>query len=349
MDHAHIRAYFLAIVTTLLTVLAVVMLRPFLVTIGLAAVFAVILTPLHRTLQRTKLPETPAALLSVFIGILVSGLIVSFVGVQLFREAHSLYNAVSQPGSVEHTQSAITAFGNSVNPTFPGAGAYFASIAANISVYAQEALGWSFGQVGSVVTTTLNFLLQLFAFVMTLYYLLREGPRLKKAAENYSPLTKEETSALISRLILTISSVVRGTLFVSVILGVFTTIGFFVFGIPNSTLWGTVTVIASLIPSIGAGLIFVPGVLYLAYLGHMGAAIGLAIYAAVGVTSIDYLLRPYLMGGKAQIHPLLILLSVFGGLLFFGPAGLFLGPLVISLLLGLLFIYAPTGDSVSES
>ncbi|MDB4992530.1 MAG: hypothetical protein JWL75_775 [Parcubacteria group bacterium] len=341
MDHAHIRAYFLAIVTTLLTVLVVVMLRPFLVTIGLAAVFAVILTPLHKALQRIKLPQTLAALLSVLIGIVVLGLILSFVGVQLFREAHSLYIVVSQPGSVEHTKNAITSFGTSLNPTFPGAAAYFASIAGNISVYAQQALGWSFGQVGSVVTTTLDFLLQLFAFIMTLYYLLREGPRLRRAVEQYSPLTIGETSALISRLILTISSVVRGTLFVSVILGVFTTLAFLIFGIPNSTLWGTVAVIASLIPSIGAGLVFVPGVIYLAYLGHTGAAIGLAIFGTLGVMGIDYLLRPYLMGGKSQIHPLLILLSVFGGLLFFGPAGLFLGPLVISLLLGLLSIYAP--------
>jgi predicted PurR-regulated permease PerM len=345
MDHAHIRAYFLAIVTTLLTILTVYMLRPFLVTVGLAAVFAVILTPLHRSLQRAKLPETLAALITLFIGVLCLALIASFVGVQLFKEAHSVYAALSQPGSIGQAQTTISKFGYSLNPTFPGAGSYFESIAANLSVYAQEALGWSFGQVGSVLSTTLGFLLQFFTFVMTLYYLLREGPRLKIATERYSPLTKDETATLISRLILTISSVVRGTLFVSVILGVFTTIGFFIFGIPNSTLWGTVAVIASLIPSIGAGLVFLPGILYLAYIGHMGAAIGLAIYGGIGVSFIDYGLRPYLMGSTSQIHPLLILLSVVGGLLFFGPAGLFLGPLVVSLLLGLLSIYNPSSRS----
>jgi predicted PurR-regulated permease PerM len=345
MDHAHIRAYFLAIVTTLLTILTVYMLRPFLVTVGLAAVFAVVLTPLHKALQRAKLPETPAAMISLLIGVICLGLVMSFAGVQLFKEAHSVYANLSQPGSVEQTQASISKFGYSLNPTFPGAGAYFDSIAANLSVYAQQILTWTFGQVGSVLSTTLGFILQFFAFIMTLYYLLREGPRLKVAMERYLPLTKEETNSLIARLIFTISSVVRGTLFVSVIFGVFTTLGFFVFGIPNSTLWGTVAVIASLIPSIGAGLVFVPGVLYLAFIGHMPQAIGLAIYALIGVNVIDYVVRPYLMGGSSQIHPLLILLSVFGGLLFFGPAGLFLGPLVISLLLGLLSIYNPSSRS----
>ena len=112
----------------------------------------------------------------------------------------------------------------------------------------------------------------------------------------------------------------------------------------NGILWGTVTVFAALIPSIGSGFVTVPGAIYLLATGHIGNGIGLAIWGLLFIGLVDNVLRPYLLAGRASIHPLLILLSVLGGLALFGPGGLFLGPLIISLLLGLLSIYAPERD-----
>lgn len=341
MDHSHIRAYFLAIVTTLLTVLVVYMLRPFLVTIGLAAVFAVIFTPLHKRLQRAKLPEVPAALLSLLIGMLCFVIPLALLSVQLFKEAQNVYAVVSQPGTITQAQAAVTSLGHSIDKTIPGAAAYLDSVSANLGTYARTALGWGLNHASAVLSGTFSFALQLFVFLMTLYYLLKEGPRVRVALERFSPLSNVETLSLINRLKHTINSVVRGTLLVALIQGILTTIGFFIFGVPNPVLWGTITIFSSLIPTVGTALVFVPAVLYLFFVGHVGACIGLALFALLGVGTVDNFLRPYLMSGKASIHPLLILLAVLSGVAFFGAGGLFLGPLVISLLLGLLSIYAP--------
>lgn len=347
MDHTHIRAYFLAIVTTLLTVLTVYMLRPFLITVGLAAVFAVIFTPLHGKFMRARLPESLAALLTLVIGILLVAVPVSFLSVQLFKEAQSVYTAISEPGRIAQTQVAISTIGQSLNATIPGASSYIDSVVANIGAYAKQGLGWSLSHAGAVFSGTLSFLLQFFVFMMTLYYFLKEGPRLKKTIERFSPLSPAETTALSARLTLTINSVVRGTLVIAIIQGALTAVGFLIFGISNAVLWGTVAIIGALIPSLGTAIVFVPAVLYLLAISHTGGAIGLAIFGLFGVGVVDNFLRPYLVGGKASIHPLLILLSVLGGLAFFGPGGLFLGPLVISLLIGLLSLYTPSNGKAS--
>lgn len=344
MDHTHIRAYFLAIVTTLLAVLTVYMLRPFLVTVGLAAVFAVIFLPLHRRLAK-RVPRGLAAFATLLVAVICFAVPLTFLGIQFFREAQNVYELLSQPGSIEHAQQALVALGQRLDPAIPGAAAHIATLSANLGAYAHQGLNLSFGYAGSFVTGTFAFILQLFVFLMTFYYFLKEGSWLKKAIERFSPLTVSETNDLFDRLSRTISSVVRGTLLVALVQGALTTIGFAIFSIPNSVLWGTAAVFASMIPAIGVAAVFVPAVLLLLFTGHTGAGIGLALFGTLVVGTIDNFLRPYLMSSRASIHPLLILLSVLGGVAFFGFAGLFLGPLVISLFLGLLSIYAPAGRS----
>jgi len=346
MDHAHIRAYFLAIVTTLLTVLAVYMLRPFLVTVGLAAVFAVIFAPLNKSLIRARFPKALAALATLIIGVVCVAVPLSFLGVQLFHEAQDVYTSVSEPGSAARLQHAITSIGHSLDSSVPGSQPYFQSLSDNLTTYVRQSLSWGLNHAGVIFSGTLSFLLQAFVFLMTLYYFLKEGSRLGDAIGRFSPLAPAETEALTARLKQTIDSVVKGSLFIALIQGALTAVGFLIFGIPNSVLWGSVAVIGALIPSVGTALVMVPGVLYLLFVGHTGSAIGLALYGFIGVGTVDNFLRPYLVGGKASIHPLLVLLSVLGGVAFFGAGGLFLGPLIISLLLGLLSIYTPSRPQI---
>lgn len=349
MDHPHIRAYFLAIVTTILAVLVVYMFRPFLVTLGLAGIFAVTFAPLTNSLRRAGLSETLASLATLLIAVIVVAVPLSFLSVQLFREAENVYVTLSQPGTVSQAQAGLTAAGYSLDSTFPGAGAYIANLSQNLGAYARQGLSYTLGHAGALFAGTFSFLLQLFVFMMTLYYLLKERLRIVDAVKRFSPLTKPESEALTARLIRTITSVVRGTLVIALIQGTLTAIGFALFGVPNSVLWGTVAVVGALIPSVGTALVFIPAVLYLFFIDHVGAAIGLALFGMLGVGIADNILRPILVGSKAAIHPLIVLLSVLGGLTFFGPGGLFLGPLVVSLLLGLLSIYTPQRSTASTS
>ena len=176
--------------------------------------------------------------------------------------------------------------------------------------------------------------------LFALFYLLRDGNRLKKSLMNISPLADNYDEIIFSKLRRAIRSVVVGSLTVSVIQGVLTGIGFYIFGIPNPALWGSFAVIAALIPGIGTSLIIVPGVLYLFFTGLHLHALGLLIFGVVAVGLIDNYLGPILVNRGVNIHPFIILLSVMGGLIFFGPIGFIAGPLIVALLFALLEVYS---------
>ncbi len=108
---------------------------------------------------------------------------------------------------------------------------------------------------------------------------------------------------------------------------------------PNALFWGTVMVFASVVPMVGTALVWLPGGLYLLLLGHTWGALGMMVWCALAGLVCDNLLRPRLIGGQANLHPLLTFFSVLGGLSLFGMAGLILGPLILAVLLSLLNIY----------
>ena len=184
-----------------------------------------------------------------------------------------------------------------------------------------------------------SFFLSLFIFFIALYYLLRDGVSLKNLIISYSPLRDSYDETVFDKLELAVNSVVRGNLTIACIQGVLSGLGFWLFGVPNAVLWGAVTAIAALVPGLGTALIFTPLIIYLFLTGHSAAAAGLAMWGALAVGFIDNMLGPRLIGQGIKLHPLLVLLSVLGGITFFGPIGIFMGPLALSLLFAFLTIY----------
>jgi predicted PurR-regulated permease PerM len=116
---------------------------------------------------------------------------------------------------------------------------------------------------------------------------------------------------------------------------------FMIFGVPNPVLWGVLGAIAALIPGIGTALVLLPAAAYLLFaVGDAAGALGLFVWWVSAVLLIDNMLGPHLVGRGAQLHPLVVLLSVLGGVAFFGPAGIFFGPLCISFLFAVLSVYS---------
>lgn len=350
MNHAAIRPYFFAAFIVLVAVLTFLLLRPFLVTVALAAVFSVILHPLFGRLKRTlRLPPGGTALVTILISVVVLALPLSFIVTRLFIETQNLYETLSQPGSLAQLEAGIANAARTIDGWLPGSGLQLATLAQDLDAYARQASGWAFGQAANVFSGTLRFVLLTVIFLMTLYYLLKDGPKLRKTIVRLSPLAPAETTLLMERLSRTVTSVVRGNLTIALIQGVLVATGFTIFGIPSGVLWGTIAAFGALVPGIGTSIVVIPGILYLLFTGATGPAIGLAVWSAVIVGLVDNMLSPKLIGGRASIHPLLILLSVLGGIAFFGPEGVFLGPLAISLLIGLLSIYSPASDDTAHA
>lgn len=341
MQTEQVRPYFLIIAIFGVLALATVVFWPFLKPLALAAVFAVVLQGLYKRTDRLfgNLPSV-AALVTVIVAVVVILLPLSLVGALVGEQARDLYVSL-ETGSGRSTLAGVLHQADEmVSRIAPSLGGFSNDISASIDGYAKDSLQWIAGHAGDIFSGVSKLLLSFFIFFIALYYLLKDGTRVRRLLVELSPLRDQEDERVLNRLELAVNSVIKGNLVIALVQGVLTTIGFTLFGVPNAVLWGTVAAVAALIPGIGTGLVFIPAVAFLLLTGATVSALGLLVWGALGVGLIDNLLGPKLVGRGMQLHPLLVLLSVLGGLIYFGPAGIFLGPLTVSLLLALLSIYA---------
>lgn len=342
MTHAEkVRPYFLALVLVCMSVLTIVIFAPFLKPLALAGVFAVVLQGLYKKVLRLfRGWPSFAAFLTVLASIILILLPLSLIGVLVGDQAKSLYTSLEG----ESGRTAITQLISRVDETFgttiPGLSEAVHGMSTDMNAYVMEALQWVTGNAGTIFSSASRLLLAFFIFFIALYYLLRDGKRVREVLIELSPLNDREDMKVLDRLELAINSVIKGNLVIALVQGVLTTLGFLLFGVPNAVLWGMVASIAALIPGVGTFIVVAPAVAYLVFMSAGPQAIGLAVWGVAGVGLIDNFLGPKLVGHGMQLHPLLVLLSVLGGLMYYGPTGIFLGPLSLSLLFALLSIYA---------
>lgn len=332
--------YFLIALVAVSSVLAFFIFRPFLIAVVLAVVFAVVLQPLYRAML-SRMSGSPglAAFATMALSMVCIVVPLTFITVQIAGETQDLYGSLSSGGG-ETYLGTVFRYVNDVTAQYaPSLALSSADLSASVDQYMKDGLAWLIQNLGGAFGSTARVLLDFFIFLVALYYFLRDGARLKREVISVSPLRDADDDIVFSRLERAINSVIRGSLTIAVIQGILTGIGFTFFGVPNSVLWGVVAALSALIPGIGTSLVLIPGVAYLFIMGALTPAVGLLIWSVLAVGLIDNFLGPRLMGKGTQLHPLIVLLSVFGGLAFFGAAGIFLGPLCTSLLFALLSIY----------
>ncbi len=306
---------------------------PYLTPLFLAGVFAILFSPIHRFLLKKLNGNEGAAALSTVLVVLVLVLIpLIFLGMLMFQEVLSTLSKGS--ALFAGADRFITTIGSYVQrfvPTF--------EIHANIYTYLEALLRWVASNLNTFFTGILSFTFQIFIINIAMFFLYRDGKQLRAFALKWSPLNDEYDESIIAKVETAVSSVVRGALTTAIVQGVMLGIGFAIFGVPNPVLWGVVGTIAALLPLVGTGLITMPTAAWLLLTGHIGAGIGLIIWGLVCVGLIDNVLNPYLMKRGMNVHPFLILLSVFGGLAYFGPVGFLAGPVVIAFFFTLLEVY----------
>jgi predicted PurR-regulated permease PerM len=332
-------------------VVTFLVLKPFLAPLFLASVCAVILQPLYKKiLLITNKREALSSFITVFISATIALIPSMFLGAQVARESVQLYTSLSLLDGKENTiLLLIQHAGDFFENLIPGTGSFFTSFSNNLDEYVKQCLMWFIDHLGAGLSGISFLLVYILVFLISLYYFLVDGPRLLNWILTLSPLDKKDDALIVRNLKDAVHSVIEGSLFVAFLHGILmTVVGFTIFGVPNSILWGSITIITALIPGIGASIVQVPGIIYLFVTGHNMAALGLTLWGAMVAMFIDNFLRPKLIGRKLAIPPLLILLSVLGGILFFGPIGVFLGPLTMSLLFAFLTVYSSLTISHKE-
>lgn len=324
--------YFLLSLLILVLVLAVFIFLPYLSAVLLAAVFAVVMRPVYRRLTKWFGGlESAAALLTVFLVLTIVFTPLMVLGMQIFQEATDLYLALLGDGP--GLGGAFSRLESYFQNLLPG-------ISLNLAEHLRQFISWLLQNVAVVFTGLARVFITLFLGLIGLYYLLKDGEKLGSRLAALLPLSPKYSQLIWERLETMVNSVVRGTLLVAVIQGILAGVGFGIFGVPNPAFWGSVTVLAALIPTLGTTLVILPAAAYLYFASGLAPAAGLLIWGALAVGLIDNFLSPQLIRRGTRIHPFLVLLSVLGGISLAGPIGFLAGPLVLSILFALLDIYS---------
>lgn len=191
--------------------------------------------------------------------------------------------------------------------------------------------GWLSGAGASLVRGSI---LQVTEFVLAFYllfYFLRDRASALRAIEDWLPLTHAEAGRLFARVVDTVHATVYGTVAVAAIQGALGGLMFWFLGLAAPLLWGVVMALLSVVPVLGAFVVWVPAAILLALAGDWISAVILAAWGALVVGSIDNVLRPIFVGNRLKLHTVPAFIAMLGGVLWFGAPGFILGPLAVTI------------------
>ncbi|MCR4280703.1 MAG: AI-2E family transporter [Candidatus Komeilibacteria bacterium] len=332
MDRKRIEMVFFFILLAAISVLVFLVLLPFIQPLVLAAILAAAFFPFHKKLtgwlgNRPSLSAIIIILLTVII-ILVP---LFFLGLRIFDESKDLYQSI-RTSDISIVTSISERINEPLQNTVPG-------YEFNLQEYLANGVRWLGNNFGTLVSSTATVLIDMVLVIFALFFLLRDGQKLRKSIIELSPLSDKYDRNIFETLGRTVKAVLGGAILVALIQGVLSGAGLAVFGVPNPAVWGTLAAFAALIPPFYTSVVMLPAVIYLFVTANILQAVGLLIWSIILVGLIDNFLGPYLYGKGAKMSPLWVLFSVLGGLLFFGPLGFIFGPLVLSLFFSLVDIY----------
>ncbi|TYT63254.1 AI-2E family transporter [Natrialba swarupiae] len=295
---------------------------PFLQYVLGAVLIAFVLYPLQERLERVSSPGIAAFVLVV---LAIVGFIVPFVLVALVvaDDAADMVTSVDpQDLQIADLEGWIASeIGIEVDVTET-----VADSAEQIgSILVDQTTAW----ISTITHTLIGFGLTLFL----LYYLLKEGDRLMAWIRDRTPLPSDVQEDFYGELDEVMWAVLAGHVLIAIVEGAIAGLGLFATGIPNAAFWTFVMIVLSLVPLIGAFLVWGPAVLYLFATGEPLLAVALAVYSAIVVGVADDYLRPIVVDRYADLSPAIIILGVLGGIYAFGIMGLFFGPVVIGALI----------------
>lgn len=216
-----------------------------------------------------------------------------------------------------------------------------------INLGAKDILSATLGRAGDflvqqgtlIFKNILQFIIGLVFTLVIIYYLFKDGDTFLVAVQELLPLSKTDIEAFTERIYNVLIATLRGSFFTALIQGALGSLMFWILGFSTPILWGSLMAISAFIPILGTSIVWLPATGYLFAQGFIAKALILLVFGALVISQIDYFLRPILISGRAKLHNLLLFFSIIGGLWNFGLVGIFLGPILVSLAVGILEIY----------
>ncbi|MFO7713929.1 AI-2E family transporter [Desulfosarcina sp.] len=339
--------FVVVVLVVFISAVFVSMIRSFLMAIFLAGIFAAITRPIYLWIEtglrgRRSLASILTLLLIIFVVVVPLGLLTGVVTGQAIKVSQSavpwVKEQLNQPGAFTQLMSTIP---------------YYDQIAPHSELILKKA-GELVGGIGQFLVNNLssaavgavNFLLMLFVWIYCMYFFLMDGEKLLEKILYYLPLQDHDEQQMLERFTSVTRATLKGTAVIGILQGGLTGLAFWAVGIPSATFWSVIMVVLSVIPSVGTAIVWVPAVIILGFGGAVGKAVGLFVFCALVVGSLDNLLRPILVGKDTQMHELLIFFGTMGGIFMFGMIGVIIGPIIAALFVTTWEIYGQVFQDV---
>ncbi|MES2917255.1 MAG: AI-2E family transporter [Pseudomonadota bacterium] len=327
-------------------------LLPFFNAVFWAMVLAIVFLPLQERLLRRLGPRRNlAALLTLAACVLVVILPLALVISLLAHEAALAYEAI-QSGRVnidDWLRQGIAALPDSLARLLSRHGyADLASLGDKLARLATQGSRFITGQAVAIGQNTVNFLTSLLLMLYLLFFLLRDGAGIALHIRKALPLQSTYKQRLLEKFTAVVRATIKGNFVVAGLQGALGGMIFAVLGIQGAALWGAVMAFLSLLPAIGAALVWGPAALVFLLTGEIGKGVTLILFGMGVIGLIDNLLRPLLVGKDTRMPDYVVLVSTLGGLALFGPTGFIIGPVIAALFISTWDLFASASEQPSS-
>jgi predicted PurR-regulated permease PerM len=338
-------SYFMLFFLVVALIWGFVLVEPFIHTIIISAVLAIIFSPLYvricaRLGERTNIAAGITVAIVVFAIILPTAFLAWGLVTQGMGSVHAITRWVDQADAGNFFRDhRLEPYLDWFRTNLPFLKIDEATIQAKLLQYSRTFAQSMFDTSATLVGSAAKILLRFFLMIFMVFYFLREGRVMVQKLKYLAPLPTHQEDVIIDSLQRVARAVLFGSLFIAFLQGLVGALGLFIVGIPP-LFWGTMMGMAALIPVIGTGLIWLPMSVYLYIFVNPSWAVFFLLWNIIIVTSIDTILRPILMRKAAQVSPFYIFFAILGGIHAFGALGIFYGPLILSFLMVMLKIYS---------
>jgi len=317
------------------------MIREFLIALVLAAIFAGLLYPFYSKIldafkKRSALAAGITLIITAFtIGLPLAGFtgIVTSEAIQISKKARPIVKkALDNNISLSERLPDWLPLKEKLEP-------FHETIVKKVSEATSAMGSWLVSSLSSATKGTFGFFMSLFIMFYAMFYFLIHGPKLLASLSSLLPLSEEDRSEVMSRGLTVTRASLKGIIIVGIIQGILVGLAFWFTEIEGAAFWGSVVFVLSAIPGLGAPFIWLPAAAYLLFTGSTGWGIGLVIWGVLVVGLVDNFVRPWIVGNDSKLPDFVILISILGGIISFGPVGIIIGPVIAALLDTVLTIY----------
>jgi predicted PurR-regulated permease PerM len=315
-----------------------------------ATILAIVFAPAYRRLLKSmRHKRTLAALAAVIVILMIVILPLTLVGAMLLQEGFNVYERIHS-GALnpsEYFQQVFGALPRWLTDLMDRFGlTNLGLMQERLSSGLMKGSQFLAAQALSIGQNTFEFIVNLFIVLYLLFFFLRDGDYLSRRIRNAIPLRREQQHDLFTKFTTVIRATVKGNIVVALVQGALGGLIFWFLGVHAPVLWAVLMAFLSLLPAVGAGLVWLPVAIYFLATGAVWQGVVLIVFGVLVIGLVDNVLRPVLVGKDTKMPDYVVLIATLGGMAIFGLNGFVIGPVIAAMFMAVWDLFSASRSQI---